>query len=83
VIFKKLREFIFNCVRLAQIKLSLRRGLSQNNLIYTTNPVLQKRGAIPDYDIPNSLQDVLVNRDAAMEFTLKNLFQIQTKSNKP
>jgi C-terminal processing protease CtpA/Prc len=44
--------------------------------VYTVNPVIQKRGAIPDYDVSNSLQDALENRDAALEFALKNILQI-------
>ncbi|QXU44096.1 S41 family peptidase [Pedobacter sp. D749] len=47
--------------------------------VYAINPIIQKRGAIPDYEISNSVQDVLENRDAAMEFVFKNLLKIKTK----
>lgn len=43
------------------------------------SPVLQKRGVIPDYDVSNSVQDILENRDAAMEFVLKNLLHIKAR----
>jgi C-terminal processing protease CtpA/Prc len=43
--------------------------------LYTVNPVIRKRGAIPDYDVSNTLQDVLENRDAVLEFAFKNLLQ--------
>lgn len=41
--------------------------------VYTIDPAIQKRGVIPDYQISNSVQDILENRDAALEFALKNL----------
>lgn len=43
--------------------------------LYTVNPVIRKRGAIPDYDVSNTLQYVLENRDAVLEFAFKNLLQ--------
>lgn len=47
--------------------------------VYTVNPAIQKRGAIPDYDVSNTLQDVLENRDAVLEFAFKKLLQIKTR----
>lgn len=46
--------------------------------VYAINPAVQKRGAVPDYQISNSLQDILENKDAVLEFVFKNLLQIQT-----
>lgn len=47
--------------------------------VLAISPILQKRGAIPDYDVSNSVQDILENRDAAMEFVFKNLLKIKAK----
>lgn len=46
---------------------------------YAINPFIKKRGAIPDYHVSNSVQDILVNRDAAMEFVFNNLLKIKAK----
>ncbi|MGQ7856257.1 S41 family peptidase [Pedobacter sp. WC2501] len=45
--------------------------------VLAISPVLQKRGTIPDYEVSNSVQDVLENRDAAIEFVFKNLLHIK------
>ncbi|WP_316812349.1 S41 family peptidase [Pedobacter heparinus] len=45
--------------------------------IYSVNETIQKRGAIPDYQVSNSVQDMLENRDAVLEFVVKNLFQTE------
>ncbi|MES2515906.1 MAG: S41 family peptidase [Bacteroidota bacterium] len=47
--------------------------------VYTINPVIQKRGAIPDYDVSNSLQDMLENRDSVLEFVFKRLLNKKNK----
>jgi len=47
--------------------------------IYAINPAIQKRGAIPDYEVSNSVQDMLENKDAVLEFVFKNLLQIKAK----
>ena len=47
--------------------------------VYAINPIIQKRGAIPDYEVSNSVQDILGNRDAAIEFVFKNLLKIKAK----
>lgn len=47
--------------------------------VYAINPIIQKRGAIPDYQVSNSVQDILENKDAAMEFVFKNLLKIKAK----
>ncbi|ETZ20943.1 S41 family peptidase [Pedobacter sp. V48] len=49
--------------------------------VYTVNPVIRKRGAIPDYDVSNTLQDVLKNRDAVLEFVFRNLLRKNAKQN--
>ncbi|WP_158800206.1 S41 family peptidase [Pedobacter sp. L105] len=46
---------------------------------YAINSVIKKRGAIPDFQVSNSVQDILGNRDAAMEFVFKNLLKIKAK----
>lgn len=46
---------------------------------YAINSTIKKRGAIPDYQVSNSVQDLLVNRDAAIEFVFKNLLKIKFK----
>ncbi|MEJ7559903.1 MAG: S41 family peptidase [Pedobacter sp.] len=47
--------------------------------VYAINPVLQKRGALPDYEASNSVEDMLENRDAVLEFTFKTILQITVK----
>jgi len=46
---------------------------------YAINSTIKKRGAIPDYQVSNSVQDILGNRDAAIEFVFKNLLKIKAK----
>jgi C-terminal processing protease CtpA/Prc len=47
--------------------------------ILAISPVIQKRGAIPDYEVSNSVEDMLENRDAALEFVFKNLLRIKSR----
>jgi C-terminal processing protease CtpA/Prc len=47
--------------------------------VYAINPIIQKRGAIPDYEVSNSVHDILKNRDAVLEFAFKNLLNIRAK----
>lgn len=47
--------------------------------VSTINPAIQRRGAIPDYNVSNSVQDMLENRDAVVEFVFKNLLHIKDK----
>ena len=47
--------------------------------VYAINPAIQKRGAIPDYEVSNSVQDMLENRDTVLEFVSKNIFQTKAK----
>jgi C-terminal processing protease CtpA/Prc len=47
--------------------------------VYAINPAKQKRGAIPDYEVSNSVRDVLENRDAVIEFVFKNLLHVKAK----
>ncbi|QIL42073.1 hypothetical protein G7074_24080 [Pedobacter sp. HDW13] len=47
--------------------------------VYAINPSMQKRGAIPDYQVSNSVEDILGNRDAVLEFVFKNLLHINAK----
>ncbi|WP_167353203.1 S41 family peptidase [Pedobacter steynii] len=44
---------------------------------HAINPNIKKRGAIPDYQVSNSVEDILGNRDAVLEFVFKNLLHIK------
>ena len=40
---------------------------------YTMDENLQKRSVVPDYEVSNSIHDKLTNKDAVLEFVLKNM----------
>ncbi|WP_282081509.1 S41 family peptidase [Aquimarina algiphila] len=40
---------------------------------YTIDEHIQKRSVVPDHNVSNSIQDILENNDAVLEFTLKKL----------
>jgi hypothetical protein len=47
--------------------------------VYAVNEAIQKRGAIPDYQISNSVQDLLDNRDTALDFVLTELLRTKIR----
>lgn len=47
--------------------------------VIAISPVVQKRGAIPDYEVSNSVQDMLENRDAVLKFVFESLLKIKAR----
>jgi len=46
---------------------------------YAMDEHIQKRSVVPDYQISNSVQDILNNRDAVLEFVFKKLLPRENK----